>query len=61
MQLSQRNEMQLMCVFLFHETERVYDGHKNVTNAATVSGKPYYVLSTTPFDEVMMIVVHRIN
>ena len=42
-QLSQRNEMQLMRVFLFHETERVYDGHKNVTNAATVSGKTYIV------------------
>ena len=50
-----------MRVFLFHETERVYDGHKNVTNAATVSGKPYYIISTTPFDKVMMIVVHRIN
>ena len=36
-QLSQRNLMQLMCFFLFYETERVYDDHKNVTNVTNAA------------------------
>ena len=32
-QLSQRNLMQLMCVFLFYGTERVYDDHNKCSNS----------------------------
>ena len=31
--------MYLMCGFSFYETERVYDGHKSVINAAPVQIK----------------------